>query len=207
MHVVDLISLGRGASSRAPHKGQLPGRFHCQDTQQGSAASRLTEIAVDVTRCRSRSPGSKGAPPPATSVAPIGVAPAMFSWEIIRSFSLYNNEAFSHTARDRFAPRGCTELSQDRTDVKLHGVFGDLQSSSNILVPQPFCQHGQHFQFSGTQCFAWNYVSRGNFRIGRQQRVHVFRAEYDQSGYSALDGSYDLRARSVARKNSSHSGM
>ena len=80
--------------------------------------------------------------------------------------------------------------------MKLHGVLRYFQSSGNILVTQPFCQHGQNFQFSGTECFVRNKLAR--LGISRQQREHVFTAEYDQSGGGAQNGGYDLSARSVS---------
>ncbi len=53
--------------------------------------------------------------------------------------SSYHDQTFSHAACDRLTPRCRTKLPQNRTDVKLHGMLGDFQSSGDVLVPPPLC--------------------------------------------------------------------
>jgi hypothetical protein len=44
---------------------------------------------------------------------------------------------------DSFRPAGCAEFRQDRADVKLRYVFGDIKPRGDLLIPQAKCHQAQ----------------------------------------------------------------
>src|ERR1700674_707907 len=64
---------------------------------------------------------------------------------------LYHDEAVTNAESDGLGTGAGVQLREDRSDMKLHGVFGDAEMVSDGLVALTLGQHAQHLDLAGRE--------------------------------------------------------